>query len=249
MLAVDDSEDNLDVLSDFIDRPDVEVVRARAGKEAIDLLSRHDVTLALVDVYMPDMDGFELAEAMRANAHTCHIPIIFLTAGARDQTRMFHGYDLGAVDFLYKPVEQQVLRGKIDTFVELHRQRRQLAEQVEVLQQTIRINETLVAILGHDLRGPLGAVLSNLDVLMHKPDAVRTEHVAAGMRSTIQRMARMIDQLLDFARLRRSKIELHPVSTDLAGLIGRILREQERELATVIIRVEALGDTSGIWGS
>jgi two-component system sensor histidine kinase/response regulator len=247
VLAVDDSEDILEVLADHIDRPDLDVIKARSGAEALGLLASHDVALALVDVQMPGMDGFELAEAMRADPLRCGIPIIFLTAGNRDQQRMFHGYHSGAVDFLYKPVEREVLRGKIDTFVQLHRQRALLAEQVEVLQKTIRLNEALVTILGHDLRGPLGAVLRGLELFFDKPDTKRTEQVAADLRSTIQRMTRMIDQLLEFARSRHGQIELRPVSTNLAGLVGRILREAEETPHTVDVQLETFGDTSGTW--
>jgi two-component system sensor histidine kinase/response regulator len=247
VLTVDDSEDILDVLADYVERPDLDVIRARSGEEALGLLANHDVALALIDVQMPVMDGFELAEAMRADPLRSGIPIIFLTAGDRDQKRMFHGYDSGAVDFLYKPVEREVLRGKIDTFVQLYRQRVLLAEHVGVLQQTIRLNEALVAILGHDLRGPLGAVLRGLEVFFEKPDAKRTEQVAAEMRSTIQRMTRMIDQLLEFARSRHGKIELRPVATNLAGLVGRILREPEETRQTADVQLETFGDTSGTW--
>jgi two-component system, sensor histidine kinase and response regulator len=247
VLTVDDSEDILDVLADYIDRPDLDVIRASSGQEALELLTKHDVALALVDVQMPGMDGFELAEAMRADPLRCGIPIIFLTAGSRDPKRMFHGYDSGAVDFLYKPVEREVLRGKIDTFVQLHRQRVQLAEQVGVLQQTIRLNEALVAIMGHDLRGPLGGVLRGLEAFFDKPDAKRTEQLATEMRATIQRMTRMIDQLLEFVRSRHGKIELRPVSTNLAGLVGRILREAEETRPTVDLHLETSGDTSGTW--
>jgi two-component system, sensor histidine kinase and response regulator len=247
VLTVDDSADILDVLADYIERPDLEIIRADSGLVALELLRTNDVSLALVDVQMPGMDGFELAEAMRADPLRSHIPIIFLTAGTRDQTRMFRGYDSGAVDFLYKPVEQRVLRGKVDIFVQLHRQRAQLAEQVEVLQRTIRLNDALVAILGHDLRGPLGGVLRGLDAFFEKPDAARTEHVASDIRSTVERMTRMIDQLLDFARSHRGAIELRPVATNLAGLMGRVLREAEQVRTTVDFHLETVGDTSGLW--
>jgi two-component system, sensor histidine kinase and response regulator len=247
ILAVDDFEDNLASLGDCMDRPDLDLLTARSGTEAIALLAGHDVALALVDVQMPHMDGFELAEAMRADPRLSHIPIIFLTAMSRDQTRMFHGYESGAVDFLYKPVECQILRSKIDTFVQLHQQRVQLAAQIEVLRETIRLNEALVAILGHDLRGPLGSVLSSIEGFFDKPDPESTERIAVGMRSTIQRMTRMIDQLLEFARLRHGAIELRPVPTNMAGLLARILREDVETRPEGDIQLETVGDTGGHW--
>ena len=88
------------------------------------MLLKHDVALALVDVQMPEMDGFELAELMRGTERTRRVPIIFLTAGSADRQRRFRGYEAGAVDFLQKPLEPDILRSKADVFFELYRQRR-----------------------------------------------------------------------------------------------------------------------------
>ncbi len=87
----------------------------------------HEFALAFLDVHMPDMDGFALAELMRGSERTRHIPIIFVTAGAREQQRLFKGYESGAVDFIYKPIEPYILKNKADVFFQLHRQRLELA--------------------------------------------------------------------------------------------------------------------------
>ena len=99
------------------------ILTAQSGAEALELLLAHDVALALIDVQMPEMDGFELAELMRGTERTRRIPIIFVTAGTREPSRVFHGYDAGAVDFLYKPIDPAVLESKAAVFFELHRQR------------------------------------------------------------------------------------------------------------------------------
>src|SRR3954464_3365423 len=100
-LLVDDLEENLLALSALLQRDDVELLKARSGAEALELLLVHEVALAFLDVQMPEMDGFELAELMRGTERTRHVPLIFVTAGARNQHRLFKGYELGAVDFLY----------------------------------------------------------------------------------------------------------------------------------------------------
>src|SRR6266852_6891608 len=92
-LLVDDLDENLLVLSALLRRDDVELLEARSGSEALELLLVHDVALALLDVQMPDMHGFELAELMRGSERTRNVPIIFVTAGVRDQCRLFQGYD------------------------------------------------------------------------------------------------------------------------------------------------------------
>src|SRR5580692_812235 len=107
-LLVDDLEENLLALSALLRRDGVEVLQARSGPEALELLLVHDVALAFLDVQMPDMDGFQLAELMRGSERTKQVPIIFVTAGARDTQRLFKGYDSGAVDFLYKPLEPHI---------------------------------------------------------------------------------------------------------------------------------------------
>src|ERR1700760_1357008 len=103
-LLVDDLDENLLALSALLRRDDVELLQARSGAEALELLLVHEVALALVDVQMPEMDGFELAELIRGSERTRPVPIVFVTAGPRDQYRMFKGYESGAVDFLYKPI-------------------------------------------------------------------------------------------------------------------------------------------------
>src|SRR3954469_14862121 len=133
-LLVDDLEENLLALEALLRRPDLEILTARSGREALELLLIHDVALAFLDVQMPEMDGFELAELMRGSERTRQVPIIFVTAGAQELSRMFQGYDAGAVDFLFKPIEPRVLRNKVNTFVELHCQRQQLSDQLRALQ-------------------------------------------------------------------------------------------------------------------
>lgn len=128
-LLVDDHDANLVALSAVLSSDGVEMLRARSGREALELLLRHDIALAIIDVQMPIMDGFELAELMRGSRRTQHVPIIFLTAGPQDNLHRFRGYQAGAVDFLYKPIEPNVLRSKAAIFLDLYRQREELARQ------------------------------------------------------------------------------------------------------------------------
>src|SRR5580693_928978 len=164
-LLVDDLEENLLALAALLQRPGLEILTAHSGPEALELLLVHDVALAFLDVQMPEMDGFELAELMRGSERTRQVPIIFVTAGVRDQYRLFKGYETGAVDFLYKPVEPHILNSKADVFFQLYRQKQQLARQLEELTETLRLNELFTAVLGHDLRNPLSAILNSPNLL------------------------------------------------------------------------------------
>jgi len=126
VLLVDDHPVNLMALAELLRRDDVELLRAESGAEALELLLVHDVALALIDVQMPEMDGFELAELMRGVERAKYVPIIFVTAGLRDAERRFRGYEAGAVDFLYKPIETDILKRKVNVFLAIDRQRREL---------------------------------------------------------------------------------------------------------------------------
>jgi PAS domain S-box-containing protein len=129
ILAVDDVEENLTALEALLKTEGVELIKARSGVQALELLLVHDVALALLDVQMPGMDGFELAELMRGTERTRRVPIVFLTAVGTDEQRRFRGYESGAIDYLFKPVDPHILRHKVDIFVELFRQRQELARE------------------------------------------------------------------------------------------------------------------------
>lgn len=193
-LLVDDVEDNLLAAEALLERDGVVVLKATSGREALELLLTNDVTLALLDVQMPGMDGFELAERMRATERTRHVPIIFIT-GDGDPVRGFQGYEYGAVDVLYKPVDPRILRSKADAFVLLQRQRREYAE-------ALRMNERFIGILGHDLKGPLSAVLTGARVLEGELLDEKHRRMLEVMTSASRRMSDMIDQLLDLSRSR-----------------------------------------------
>jgi two-component system, sensor histidine kinase and response regulator len=195
VLLVDDRAENLVALEALVRREGVQSLSARSGAEALELLLVHDVALALLDVQMPEMDGFELAELMRGAERTKRVPIIFVTAGARDPQRVFKGYDTGAVDFLFKPIDPHTLRSKVDVFLELADQRRQVTE-------ALRLSEMFMAILGHDLRNPLGAMVAGAELLAGQLSEEKHLRTLRRMTSAGRRMTAMIEQLLDLTRAR-----------------------------------------------
>ena len=245
VLVVDDIEQNLVAISALLARPGVQVLKAASGVAALEILLKEDVAVALVDVQMPQMDGFELAEMIRGSERTRHTPLIFLTASASDPGRTFRGYEAGAVDFLHKPIDPQVLRGKVDVFIELHAQKRKLSEQVESYQQALRMNEVFVAVLGHDLRNPLSAVINGAELVSRLATDEKVRKVAGLIRSSGDRMARMIEQLLDVARIRSGRIEMNPADNDLKRLSQTLIEELERDGETTRVELSAAGETRG----
>src|SRR5579872_2892180 len=132
ILLVDDTPENLISLEAALESLGQELVSANSGMEALRHLLNDDFAAILLDVKMPDMDGFQTAELVRSRKRSRHTPILFLT-GYKSDEHLFRGYDLGAVDFLFKPIVPEVLRSKVGVFVELSRNTALLRQQAEVL--------------------------------------------------------------------------------------------------------------------
>jgi signal transduction histidine kinase len=229
ILIVDDLPENLLSLEAVLRRDGLEFIKAGSGTEALEILLRQEVALALLDVQMPEMNGFELAETMRGAERTRRIPIIFLTAGSNDRTRRFRGYEAGAVDFLEKPIEADILRSKVAVFSELYMQRRQLAVQRDNLkafaEENLRLlkesrdnaqalkeadsrKDEFLATLAHELRNPLAPIRNGLQILRMSPEGPRAEEVRGMMDRQLTHMVRLIDDLLDVSRVSRGRIDL-----------------------------------------
>jgi two-component system sensor histidine kinase/response regulator len=247
-LLVDDLEENLLALSAVLRRDDVEILTARSGPEALEILLAHDVALALVDVQMPEMDGFELAELMRGSERTRHIPIIFVTAASREPSRAFKGYHAGAVDFLYKPIDPLILESKARVFFDLYRHRLALAEELRQRTETLRLNEMFTAVLGHDLRNPLHAILTGAFMLQHRSDDPAVHETAARILSSGQRMTKMIADMLDLTRARLAGgIPLNRSTADLAAVVDRVVQEARTAHPARVVEVCVEGDLTGEW--
>ena len=247
-LIVDDLEDNLVALEALLDDPGVQVLRAKSGAAALELMLVHPVALALLDVQMPEMDGFELAELMRGSERTRHIPIIFVTAGLGDQRRVFKGYDSGAVDFLLKPIEPHVLKSKARVFFQLYRQKLQLADELRERTETLRMNELFTAMLGHDLRGPLAAIVMATMVIERKAGEDNLRKIAGRALSSAKSMSRMIEDMLDLARSRiGAGIAVRRVHGDLEQPLHRVVEECASASPERRVEWEAVGDFTGEW--
>ncbi|OJF98196.1 hybrid sensor histidine kinase/response regulator [Pararhizobium antarcticum] len=226
-LLVDDLSENLLSLEALLRRADLTLLKARSGDEALELLLDHDIALALIDVQMPGLNGFELAELMRGNERTRRIPIIFVTAGSHSAERRFQGYEAGAVDFIQKPIEPHVLRSKAEVFVEIYRQRQMLAEQRDVLQaqaQALQLadrrkNEFL-AVLVHELRNPLAALHGGLKLLFRGPEPEKAEQINGLMQEQMSHIIRLVDDLLDVSRITQGKINLSKTLFDLKDSVS-----------------------------
>jgi len=137
VLLVDDRPENLIALEALLDGMGLALFKASSGNEALRLSLKHDFALVLMDVRMPDIDGFTTAELMRAHPKTCRLPIIFVTAVMKDTEHQFKGYEAGAFDYLLKPIEPTILRSKMRVFCDLYQQRRRLVMHEHQLQALV----------------------------------------------------------------------------------------------------------------
>jgi two-component system, sensor histidine kinase and response regulator len=247
-LVVDDLAENLLALTALLEREDLEVLTARSGSEALELLLVNDFALAFLDVRMPDMDGFELAELIRGSERTRHVPLIFVTAGPHERQRRFKGYESGAVDFIYKPIEPAILQNKAEVFFQLYRQRLELAQELRARTETLRLNEMFTALLAHDLRNPLSAILASAELLHRRSDDGLTQEAAARIASSGKRMSHLIEDMLDLARARLAGgIVVKREPTDFRALVERVVREHRATAPQRRIETDYRGDFSGSW--
>ncbi|QJE98766.1 response regulator [Luteolibacter luteus] len=233
-LLVDDLEANLMALEGLLQREGLELLKARSGREALELLLAHEVSLAFLDVQMPEMGGFELAEIMRSTERTRSVPIIFLTAGVVDSERRIKGFETGAVDFLPKPIDHQVLLNKAAVFFDLARQREEVKQREAELRianaDLARINTELnhadrskdefLAMLAHELRNPL-APLRNATEILSAPgssESARQQSIEIITRQ-LGNLSHMIDDLLDVSRITEGKISLRRQPVELQTIL------------------------------
>ena len=252
LLIVDDLPENLLALEALIKREDRTVYKALSADEALSLLLQHEFAMAILDVQMPGMNGFELAELMRGTEKTKCIPIVFVSAAGREMNYAFKGYESGAVDFLHKPLDIHAVKSKVNVFVDLYRQRKEVRQQVEALEHSRREQEVLLAqlqvtqvelehavrmrddfmsIVSHEVRTPLNGLI--LETQLRKMHLARDNAAAFTLdkmkamverdERQIQSLIRLIEDMLDVSRIRTGKLSIRPSRFDLSVAVGNLL--------------------------
>ncbi|MFW9081566.1 hybrid sensor histidine kinase/response regulator [Pseudomonas sp. P2757] len=252
LLIVDDLPENLLALEALIKREDRTVYKALSADEALSLLLQHEFAMAILDVQMPGMNGFELAELMRGTEKTKNIPIIFVSAAGRELNYAFKGYESGAVDFLHKPLDIHAVKSKVNVFVDLYRQSKAMKEQVEALEQSrreqevllqklqstqgeleqaVRMRDDFMSIVAHEVRTPLNGLI--LETQLRKMHLARDNAAAFTLdkmhamvdrdERQIKSLIRLIEDMLDVSRIRTGKLSIRPSRFDLAQLVGNLL--------------------------
>lgn len=261
ILIVDDLPENLLALNALIRQEGRTIFQASCGEAALDLLLAHEFALAILDVQMPGMNGFELAELMRGTEKTRHIPIVFVTAAGKESNYAFKGYESGAVDFLYKPLDIDAVKGKANVFVEMYRQRHEIDRQVKALekarrqqdtlleqlqlsqqelQKAVRMRDEFMSVVAHELLTPLNTLFLETQRRTLELDRGNAEMFApAGLaemfgrdHEQIQSMVGLIDDMLDVSRIRHNRLCIRPRPTELSRLAERAVGQLCGQAAT-----------------
>ena len=244
ILLVDNLKANLLALDGLLRREDVKIFKAHSGNEALELMIGREFAVALIDVHMPNMNGFELAELMRGANQTKNIPIIFVSATAKDQSFSFKGYEIGGVDFLLKPLDTHAVKSKVNIFLELYRQKKEQEEllaKLKIIQgelsQSVQIRDEFLSIVSHELKTPLN--LLKIQTQLRKRGIRRGDVAAFSMErltkmfdadeKQISRITRLIDEMLDISRISSGKLFINLEQFDLSEL-ARDLVKQSAEL-------------------
>jgi len=260
LLIVDDLPENLRALDALIRGEDRLVFQASSGEEALALMLQHEFALAICDVQMPGMDGFELAELMRGTERTRNIPIVFVSAAGRELNYAFKGYETGAVDFLYKPLDPDAVRSKVNVFVTLDQQRRQMQRQMAALersrqeqetllrelnqtqaelQRSLRMRDEFMSLVAHELRTPLNtlfleAQMRSLQLKRGTLASIQPEQFDAMIKRDerqIKAMIRLIDDMLDVSRMRSGQLSIRPGQVELMNLLERVVSDLSLQAA------------------
>ena len=206
-LIVDRHAANLAALESALQSPDREIFTATTAADAMELSREHDFAFVLLDVQIPTLDGFTLAELMRGAERSSATPIIFMTSASPDDPLpAFRGFDSAAVDVLFKPFNADLLEQKAKLFLALHRQKQELA-------RSLRAREDVLAIVSHDLRTPLSVVHTTASMLLNPkyqltPEQIREQHER--IRRNVDLMNRMIGDLMDMSSLRAGTLTIDP---------------------------------------
>ncbi|WP_026331662.1 hybrid sensor histidine kinase/response regulator [Pseudomonas mandelii] len=271
LLIVDDLPENLLALEALIKRQDLIVYKALSADEALSLLLQHEFALAILDVQMPGMNGFELAELMRGTEKTKSIPIVFVSAAGRDLNYAFKGYESGAVDFLHKPLDVHAVKSKVNVFVDLYRQSKAMKQQVEALEQSrreqgalleqlqttqkelkqaVRMRDDFMSIVAHEVRTPLNGLI--LETQLRKMHLARDNAAAFTldkMHAMVERderqiksLIRLIEDMLDVSRIRTGKLSIRPSRFDLVQLVHNLLQNFAPQVEAAESSVSLIAD-------
>ncbi|MGX1930559.1 hybrid sensor histidine kinase/response regulator [Flagellimonas sp. 2504JD4-2] len=228
ILIVDDLVENLYSLEQIIENEDREIISATSGNEALKLARTHEFALVITDVQMPEMNGFEFVEIFRSKKENKHIPVIFATAINKEKQYVIKGYSEGAVDYLYKPLDPDIVSAKVDIFVTLFNQKRALELQNRELDALNKLKSKFLGMAAHDIRNPLAIIefyskslLTELKLVLK--DASKIQELENIVVST-KFAQNLVNDFLDISKMESGNIDLTEEMVEVQSFLETNIR-------------------------
>ncbi|PKQ66107.1 hypothetical protein BZG01_12150 [Labilibaculum manganireducens] len=236
ILIVDDKEENLISLERILSDFDVEFVRASSGEDALKYTLKDEFAMAVLDVQMPEMDGYETLELMRQRKKTKYLPVIFVSAIHQSDLHIIKGIETGAVDFIPKPIIPEVLKGKVSVFLDLYRQRKELDLLLVYLEkkneeliieknkaeEATKSKSLFLANMSHEIRSPMNGILGLSKILQQSNLDSEQKDMLDVMARSGENLIQIINDILDYSKIEAGQIEIENIDFDIRKVTDTI---------------------------
>lgn len=244
ILVVDDNAKNLQIIALTLRELNYKLIIADSGQKAIELIDRYTVDLVLLDVMMPEIDGFEVCRYIKSNPKNEGIPVIFLTA-LSEKANIVKGFELGAVDYITKPFNKEELLSRIKNHLDLKFARDELQILTNNLAESNAIKDKMFSVIGHDLRSPVGSIKMMLNFMLsniESYDLSKIKESITSLSKTSEEVFNLLENLLWWARSQNGTLACIPEEIELCSLITSLYFLNKESLSIKNIKLETAID-------
>ncbi len=229
ILIVDDKPENLYSLENMLSEDGRLIIKAYSGQEALKLAFQEEFSLILLDVQMPEMDGFEVAKMLKSTKRTRKIPIVFVTAISMEKKYLLKGLGEGAVDYLFKPLDVEVTRAKVKTLLKLFHQQQELESKNIELAGLNEQKNYFLGMASHDLRNPLGNIITLAQFIDADAENINEEHrtFLNAIIDSGNYMLNLLNDLLDISKIESGKMELQLNALNIPQLVNTVIADNK----------------------